>query len=76
MVVENLSEILDKYSSLNDLCRFFFGKANYTNREKCKKILQENEVSWKDWIKNKKEKQIFCLCCGNINKTYCGGEQW
>lgn len=64
MVVENLSEILDKYSSLNDLCRFFFGKANYTNREKCKKILQENEVSWKEWLKTKKEKQIFCLCCG------------
>ena len=64
MIVENLNEILESYSSLNGLCRFFFKKENYHNREKCKKILQENGVSWEEWLKNKKEKHKFCLCCG------------
>ena len=64
MVVENLSEILEKYTTLNDLCRFFFQKASYHNREKCKKILQENGVLWQEWLKSKKDKQNFCLCCG------------
>lgn len=63
MVIENLMEILEKGTSLNDLCRFFFGKANYYNREKCKKILQKNGVSWQEWLKSK-NKQNFCLCCG------------
>lgn len=64
MIVENLSEILEKYTSLNDLCRFFFQKVSYHNREKCKKILQENGVLWQEWLDSKKIKHNFCLCCG------------
>ena len=32
----------------NDICRKLFNKANYTNREKVKKILYENGIDWKE----------------------------
>lgn len=64
MVVENLNEILENFSCLNDLAIYFFGKKNYTNREKSKKILQENNINWKEWLESKKQKPNFCLQCG------------
>lgn len=51
--------------SLNDIARQEFGKANYTNREKAKKILAEAGIDWKKWLLSfKKEKQKYCLNCG------------
>ena len=64
MIVENLNEILEKSNSLSDLSRYIFGKENYTNREKSKKILEENNVNWQEWLSSKKNKPIYCLCCG------------
>ena len=64
MIVENLNEILENFSCLNDLAMYFFGKKNYTNREKSKKILQENNINWKEWLETKKQKHNFCLQCG------------
>ena len=64
MVVENLNDILENFSCLNDLAKYFFGKKNYTNREKSKKILQENNINWEEWLESKKQKPNFCLQCG------------
>ena len=64
MVVGNLNEILENFSCLNDLAIYFFGKKNYTNREKSKKILQENNINWREWLESKKQKHNFCLQCG------------
>ena len=64
MKIENLDEILEKSFSLNDLARCFFNKSNYTNREKSKKILQENNINWQEWLNSKKRKPNFCLFCG------------
>ena len=64
MIVENLNEILEKSNSLSDLSRYIYGKENYTNREKSKKILEENNVNWQEWLSSKKNKPIYCLCCG------------
>jgi len=51
--------------TLNDIARQEFGKANYTNREKCKKLLAEEGINWKEWIESKKVKEkIYCLNCG------------
>ena len=64
MKIENLDEILEKSFSLNDLARCFFNKSNYTNREKSKKILQENNINWQEWLNSKKREPNFCLFCG------------
>ena len=51
--------------TLNDIARQEFGKANYTNREKCKKLLEENGINWKEWLESKKiEEKKYCLYCG------------
>ena len=52
--------------SLNDLSRLFFGKANYNNREKAKKILSEMGVDWRKWKENQKENEgkKYCITCG------------
>ncbi len=61
----NILEILEECSSLNDICRKIFGKHNYTNREKVKKLLYENGVDWEEWLdKKKQEKEKYCLVCG------------
>lgn len=61
----NLSNILIKANSLSDLARMIFGKENYSNREKCKKILTENNVNWEEWLESKKvEEKRYCLYCG------------
>lgn len=58
-------EILENCSSLNDVARKIFGKANYTNREKCKKILLENGIDWKEWLESiKLSKTKYCIVCG------------
>lgn len=57
--------MFDDCKSLNDAARKFFGKANYTNREKVKKILAENGVNWEEWLaKIKESKTKYCLVCG------------
>jgi predicted HNH restriction endonuclease len=56
--------------TLNDIARQEFGKANYTNREKCKKLLEENGINWKEWLDNKKIKEKkYCLQCGKELNT-------
>ena len=64
MSIENLNEILEKSKSLSDLSRFIFGFENYTNREKCKKILYNNGIDWEKWINEKRNKSKYCLQCG------------
>lgn len=56
---------LENCKCLNDICRQEFGKANYTNREKVKKLLFAEGIDWEQWLaeKNKKEKR-FCKNCG------------
>ena len=57
---------LTNCKSLNDIARQEFGKANYTNREKCKKILLYEGINWEEWlesIKSSKPKK-YCLYCG------------
>ena len=49
----------------NDICRKLFNKANYTNREKVKKILYENGIDWKEYLFKKKEENAnYCVVCG------------
>lgn len=65
MDISKLNEILEKSKSMSDVARCIFGKENYTNREKCKKILEENNINWHEWLENKKEKlKRYCLYCG------------
>ena len=55
---------LSKCSSLNDIARQIFGKANYYNREKCKKILLKEGIDWKEFINKQKQKnKRYCLVC-------------
>ena len=61
--MENLKTILDKYNTLSDLSRYFYSKNNYSNREKCKKILLDNGIDYKKWLESKK-KRSYCLFCG------------
>lgn len=63
--------------SLNDIARQEFGKANYTNREKAKKLLFEYGIDWRDWLESiKNSKRKFCLVCGkelnNEQTKFCG----
>ena len=39
-----LEKILEKSNSLSDISRELFGNNVYSNREKCKKILKENNI--------------------------------
>ena len=61
--MDNLHDILKNSNSMSDIARAIFGKENYTNREKCKKILEENNIDWKQWLKSK-ERHNYCLQCG------------
>ena len=61
----DINGILEKSKTIRDIARTFFGKANYTNREKCKVILSKNGIDWKEWIKEKSiKKKKYCLNCG------------
>lgn len=56
--------------SLNDIARQEFGKANYTNREKAKKLLFEHGIDWIDWLESiKVSNKKFCLVCGKELKN-------
>ena len=73
-----LKDFLEKSKSLSDLSRYIFGKENYTNREKCKKILEENGINWETWLAEKKVKpKRYCLYCGkeitdgDYRKKFC-----
>ena len=70
MVIEK--SILENSKTLSDLARAIFNNANYTNREKCKKLLAEDGIDWKEWLeeKNTKPKKL-CLKCG---KEIIGGD--
>lgn len=62
--------------SLNDIAEKHFGIRNYYNRERVKKLLKENGIDWKIWLKERKaKKEKFCLVCGkklvNDQKLYC-----
>ena len=58
-------ELIEDCKSLNDIARKVFGKTNYTNREKVKKILFDNGIDWEEWLNNVKEnKTKYCLACG------------
>ena len=56
---------------LNDIARQEFGKANYTNREKCKKLLAKEGIDWEEWLTSKKEDVPvkYCLYCGKEIKS-------
>ena len=64
---------------LNDIARQEFGKANYTNREKCKKLLENEGIDWEEWLASKKEDKPkkYCLHCGkeiksgHLRKKFC-----
>ena len=65
MDISILNEILEKSKSMSDVARSIFGKENYTNREKCKKILEECGINWSEWLKEKNTKpKRYCLYCG------------
>jgi len=56
---------LENCNCLNDICRQEFGKANYTNREKVKKLLLAEGINWEEWLAQKKKKEErVCLNCG------------
>lgn len=78
MDISNLSEILEKSKSISDVARSIFGKENYTNREKCKKMLEECGIDWEKWLEEKKIKpKKYCLNCGkeiisgDYRKKFC-----
>lgn len=78
MDISILNEILEKSKSMSDVARSIFGKENYTNREKCKKILEENGINWEKWLEEKKIKpKRYCLYCGkeiisgDYRKKFC-----
>lgn len=57
--------MFDDCKSLNDIAKKYFGKANYTNREKSKKLLSENGIDWRKWLDDIKEsKTRYCVVCG------------
>jgi predicted nucleic acid-binding Zn ribbon protein len=57
--------MFDDCESLNDIARKYFGKANYTNREKSKKLLSDNGIDWHQWLVEKKEcRTKHCIVCG------------
>jgi len=62
---------LTNCKSLNDIARQEFGKANYTNREKCKKILFNEGINWEEWLESVKEikPKKYCLYCGKELNT-------
>ena len=66
---------IENCKTLNDIAKQEFGKANYTNREKCKKLLEKEGIDWKEWLKNNKIKEKkYCLHCGKeiaYNKKFC-----
>lgn len=61
--MNSILEILDECTCLNDVCKVLFNKANYTNREKVKKILSEHNVDWVRWLAEKKKKTRITLYC-------------
>lgn len=72
----NILELANECDSLNEICRKFFGKANYTNREKVKELLREQGIKWDIWLNEKKKnKERYCLTCGKKlkrgQKKYC-----
>ena len=66
-------EKLENCKTLNDACRVIFGKANYTNREKIKKMLEEDGVDWKVWLDERKNTEPrYCVECG---RKLTGGQK-
>ena len=65
----DLKEILATSTTISDIARHIFGNPNYTNRKKCKKILEENSIDWEAWLSSKKKPPTFCLYCGKEIKS-------
>lgn len=60
-----LEKILEKSKSISEISRELFGSDIYYYREKCKKILKENDIDWEKWLSEKKQKpKKYCLYCG------------
>lgn len=59
-------EEIKNCKSLNEASKVLFGKVNYYNRCRIKKILSENNIDWKEFFKTKKatKEKRFCLQCG------------
>lgn len=70
---EKLNEILNTAITISDIARSIFGNANYTNRNKSKKILEDNSINWVEWIESKKKKPNHCLYCG---KEFNGNDKY
>lgn len=73
--IDVMVELNDCFS-LNDIARKIYGKANYTNREKVKKYLAENNIEWQEWLADKKRGvERYCLVCGKVlvneQKKFC-----
>lgn len=71
-----LNEILNKSKTLSEASLLLFKKNNYSNREKLKKLMLEENIDWKEWLQRKKdEKKKYCLNCGKELKRgqykYC-----
>ena len=55
----------------------FVWERNYTNREKCKKLLESEGIDWKSWLDEKRaSNKRFCLYCGkeitgDSRKKFC-----
>lgn len=52
-------ELLNTCTSLSDIARIIYGKANYTNSEKVKRDLKSIGVDWKEWLESKKRNLII-----------------
>ena len=73
---KDLKKYFNESKSLSDLSRKIFGNNIYTNREKCKKILKDNNIDWEEWLISKKEKpKKYCFYCGkelsDNRKKFC-----
>jgi hypothetical protein len=61
----DIKSVLEKSKTISDIARIIFGNPNYTNREKCKKILSENGIDREEWLKEKNTKpKRYCPYCG------------
>lgn len=72
----DIKKIIDKAETLSEVAFLIFGKINYTNREKVKKIMLEEGIDWKEWLQTKKDKKKkYCLNCGKelkgCQKKFC-----
>ena len=66
-------KLLENCTSLSDIARIIYGKANYTKSEKVKRDLKSIGIDWKEWLESKKKKPNHCLYC---DKEISGKERY